>query len=80
MHRLYLAQLPGKVYYGLTGQTLEARCDKMVQKPVLFLRGHPNLSGLQLQPLGGRVDLETGLALEAAYTAKAWLSNKDGVR
>ena len=80
MHQLYLAQLPGKTYYGLTGHTLEARRDKMMLKPVSVLKGHPSLSALQLQPLGRRVDLETGLALEAAYTAMAWVSNQDEVR
>ena len=78
---VYLGELAGKIYFGCSGKELADRCALMRSRPVLWLRGCRGLSKLTLEPqLGRRVSLETGLALEAAMTATAWLEDPGRVR
>ena len=53
----------------------------MRSAPVKWLRGEAELGSLQLKSLlGRRVSEKKGLALEAAFTAEAWLQDPKGVR
>ena len=53
----------------------------MLAHSVWWLRGHPRLRHLVLQPvLSRRVPLSMALALEASRTALAWLGQPDKVR
>jgi hypothetical protein len=78
--QLYKAVLEGRTYFGCTGLELPQRCENMKLRPVLWLKGHPGLGRLVLEPLGRRVTLEKCLALEAAATALAWEDDEAVVR
>ena len=51
----------------------------MKKRPVKCLRGHPELQSLALRPVHEPVDLEKGLAMEAALTAAAWSDCAEGI-
>jgi hypothetical protein len=60
---------------------LEARRKAMREKPVLWLSKHPASPKVVLVPqVARRVELAKGLALEAAFTAAAWVQDEGAVR
>ena len=72
---MYKGRLAGRLYFGLTGTTLESRRLAMLIKPKSFFRGCKDLSRLKLVPVVCRQSLDSGLALEAACTAEAWVGS-----
>ena len=76
---VYKAQLGERLYFGCTGLQLSERCENMRHRPVFWLQGQAG--PLRMEPMfSRRVDLPTGLALEAAFTALAWAQEPARVR
>ena len=70
---VYMVELDGKVYLGCTSHSLEARGEDLRERPVFWLKDCAGLTQAQLTPLfGRRVDLQTALRLEAAFTPELW--------
>ena len=80
-HQLYMGVLQGITYCGLTGLkgsdpgvAVTRRCTAMKLRPVHCLREHAGLQSLELRPVHQPVNLDQGLAMEAALTALTWSS------
>ncbi len=77
---VYKARTPKKIYIGVTSRTLDARQEDLVARPVHWLQGE-DLKRLCLEAMfSQRVDMQTALTLEAAFTALEWSSAQNVVR
>jgi hypothetical protein len=80
-HMVYKAELEGKVYFGCTTRSLQARGEDLRLRPVFWLRDCADVGQVQLTPMfHRRVDLQTALRLEAAFTAELWQKHPSLVR
>ena len=77
---VYTARTHAKTYIGATSHSLDVRTENLIARPVHWLKDQ-DLKSLVVEPLFvQRVNIETALALEAAFTALEWSLAPDRVR